>query len=143
MSWCRWGSKCHDGVYTRFVVDALCVDCPGSDLYIYRSDEGIVCADCGTFETEAAMDRHLLEHAERGDHVRASLLAVARHETAGEMFPAEIRFQAHSHQKLLDVVLPLFRLRPDLRPLVVRALTGDGEAFAVLEDVWNESAITV
>lgn len=86
MSWCRYGSKCQNTI-VLFECDLVCprVTCPGSDLYIYESDDAFVCQWCplatGTeveiidfrCATEDEMFGHIEEHVKAGHHVRPSI----------------------------------------------------------------------
>lgn len=88
MSWVRWGSRCHQGY--PFREDTACdpAACPGSDVYVYDSGDGVVCCECSLREAvdgwsgdhvalnEAAMVEHLKEHIAAGHHVPRSLLLV-------------------------------------------------------------------
>ena len=77
MSWCRWAEPCGD---------SSCLNCPGSDLYIYEGNR-FVCCGCllqpentGSFEceTESEMLAHILEHDKAGHHIVEYLLDEAK-----------------------------------------------------------------
>ena len=88
MSWCRFGSPCDCTSPFQYKADEACERCPGSALYVYEDVGRIVCCCCSLApededffaKDEAEMNRHLLQHDANGDHVRKSLLALARGE---------------------------------------------------------------
>lgn len=89
MSWCRWGSKC-TWTTPPLSDDTGCPEglCPGSDLYIYEADHGLVCCGCRLSEdgddyvcdTADGMRDHIELHVAAGHHVRASLRHGAKRE---------------------------------------------------------------
>ena len=85
VSWTRWSSPC-DRTMPQFKVDEECVanGCPGSDIYVWENVGGFKCGcspnnDAVVFfcETEQEMNAHIVEHHQKGDHVRRSLLVRA------------------------------------------------------------------
>ena len=88
MSWIRWGSPCDFTIpIGLYQVDVDCVEngCPGSDLYIYESDDGFHCCACRfspgdvidsqdyIAKTAEQMENHIMEHIAAGHHTRQSL----------------------------------------------------------------------
>lgn len=87
MSVCRFGEPCWSGMPLHDC-DLACNPCPGSSVYVYWTHkDALECCGCSissghfTATTVDEMFAHLLAHEAAGDHVRRSLLAMARGET--------------------------------------------------------------
>ena len=55
-----------------------------SDVYVYASKNGWICASCDTFSDLSGLKKHLLKHRKRGDRVPQDALDAINAEMKGD-----------------------------------------------------------